>query len=136
MKSVLDVMADKVLIGDDCWEWIGFRNQKGYGIVNRDGKMRKAHRVIYEFFEGEVGQGQELDHLCRNHACVRPDHLESVDHGKNVRRGNAHAGINSRKTHCVRGHEFTEANTILRSDGRECRICKNSWNRANNWKYR
>lgn len=29
-----------------------------------------------------------------------------------------------RKTHCHRGHEFTEANTYLGKHGRECRECR------------
>lgn len=33
-------------------------------------------------------------------------------------------GGNKRKTHCKRGHEFTEANTYLVRLGRECRACK------------
>jgi len=33
---------------------------------------------------------------------------------------NAHMG----QTHCAHGHEFTEANTYVRSDGsRDCRRC-------------
>jgi hypothetical protein len=34
-------------------------------------------------------------------------------------------GQNKTKDACIRGHKFTEANTIIRRDGRQCRTCKN-----------
>ena len=136
MKSFLDVIEDKVLIGDDCWEWTGYKNPHGYGIVNRGGKMRKAHQEMYEMTKGPIPAGLEIDHLCRNTSCIRPSHLEAVTHAVNVHRGNAWAGRNIRKTHCKHGHEFTVENTIIRRDGRECRACKRAWNLANNWRFR
>lgn len=36
------------------------------------------------------------------------------------------------RSHCKRGHLFTEQNTISRSDGRRCRICQEAgWKRGN-----
>ncbi len=31
--------------------------------------------------------GMDVDHLCRNRACVNPKHLELVSHKENLRRG-------------------------------------------------
>lgn len=62
--------------------------------------------------------------MCRNRKCVNVNHLEQVSMAINNERGMSPSGINSRKTHCIRGHKFTEENTIHREYGnRRCKIC-------------
>lgn len=58
-------------------------------------------------FVGSIPDGMVIDHLCRNRACVRPDHLEAVPQEVNVRRG----ASSNPHTHCRKGHEFTPENT-------------------------
>lgn len=104
--------------GGSCWLWRGVVDRDGYG---RYGSGRLAHRVSYETHCGPIAQGMEIDHLCRNRACVRPDHLEAVDRKTNCARTK---GLRFTKTHCKQGHQYTPENTYTRPDGnRDCRAC-------------
>jgi hypothetical protein len=84
-----------------------------------------AHRWAYEFLRAEIPEGLHIDHLCRNRACVNPWHLEPVTNRVNGLRGESVAAQHARKTHCIRGHEFTTENTypIKNGKGRGCREC-------------
>jgi hypothetical protein len=101
--------------------WQRALDGKGYGSVSNimGKKSTKAHCIAYRLLVGEVPEGLELDHLCRNPRCCNPDHLDPVTHAVNMSRG-AHA----MKTHCKHGHEYTPENTYVNPRGsRECRVC-------------
>lgn len=113
-----------------CWEWVGARNDKGYGNFAIDGKTHTAHRLSYAEAFGSIPTGLELDHLCRNRACVNPDHLEPVTHRENILRGASPAAQHAVKTACHLGHEFDAVNTYIRPDGRRvCRECRRGHDR-------
>jgi len=108
----------------ECWEWRGSRSTGGYGRFSLDGSKRvQAHRYAYELLVGPVSDALDLDHLCRNRACVNPAHLEPVTNAENVRRGVGLTAINARRTHCPKGHPYTEENTLVRGGSRHCREC-------------
>lgn len=116
----LERAADKMLVGDGCWTWIGSRDQSGYGQLWVRGRMLGAHRVIYEALRGAVPSDLQLDHLCRNRACVRPSHLEPVTVQENNLRGVGLAAENAQKTTCPQGHPYD----MTYGDGRRgCRTC-------------
>ena len=104
-----------------CWLWTGSVSNTGYGQLGKqaDGKniVRNVHRISYEINVGPIPQGLQLDHLCCNKLCVRPDHLEAVSARENSRRALV-------KPRCTRGHLFTRETTYIRPNGRRmCRIC-------------
>lgn len=103
-----------------CWELSQRKvHHTGYVLVIYQGRQYQAHRLIYGLLGNVIPDGLELDHLCRNRACVRPDHLEPVTHLENVRRGSL-----AQATHCKSGHEFTPENTKRQRAGyRQCREC-------------
>ena len=107
-----------------CWKWKGAINSHGYGTMRLNGKSVGAHQIAYKLQRGEVPVGLELDHICRNRACVNPYHLEAVSPKINKLRGAGIASINHNKTHCKHGHPFSGDNLMLRKNrGRDCRTC-------------
>lgn len=118
---------------DQCWNWTGATNL-GYGtfcISQRPTKVVRAHRYAYELLVGPIPTGLVIDHLCRNHGCVNPSHMEPVTNRENVLRGDTLPARNAAKTHCVHGHLFNDANTkITKGGGRRCRTCDRNWMRA------
>ena len=115
---------------DGCWIWKGSLRNTGYGVLQRNGKNIPTHRFFYENLVGEIPPGLEIDHLCRNRACVNPDHLEPVSPRINKLRGEGVGAKNARKTHCPAGHLFSGKNLKLRWHRkkmvwwRECKECR------------
>lgn len=122
-------------VASGCWEWHGSMNRpNGYGQFWIAGRLRLAHRVAYEALVGDVPDGLDLDHLCRTRTCCNPAHLEAVTRRVNIVRGDrakVSRDAAARITHCLRGHEYTEANTYRkRQGGRQCRTCSTARLRA------
>lgn len=116
--------------GLSCWHWRGARSSGGYGQIWVDGKLRPAHRVMYELKVAQVPEDLVIDHLCRVRHCVNPDHMEVVSQEENIRRGEG--GKNYRdKTHCPQGHPYAGDNLYTAPSGnRLCRKCQRRHQRA------
>jgi len=119
--TMFERFTRKIDSAGPCWIFTGCKS-RGYGRIGYRGRNHAAHRVAYELFVGPIPDGMSIDHLCRNHSCVRPDHLEPVTHQENVRRGEA-GKYNAIKTHCLNGHPFDPDNTYVSRGRRTCRKC-------------
>lgn len=116
---------------DGCWVWTGSMNGHGYGTLYLGGRGPRtigAHKYAFLALRGPYDLTLDLDHLCRNRACVNPDHLEPVTRQVNLNRSPIG---NLAKTHCPHGHEYAGDNLIRDSRGsRFCRTCMNERSRA------
>lgn len=101
-----------------CWIWRMCIQKNGYGYVRVNSKHRMAHVHAWERIHGPVPKKHHVHHMCEVPLCVNPDHLELLTPKQH------YAKHHSNRTHCMRGHEFTEANTYRTKAGRYCRACK------------
>ena len=108
----------------ECWLWTGTVNAKGYGIIIIQGRANIVHKVALTMRGVVIPEGMQVDHLCRVRNCVNPRHLEVVTGWVNRLRGFSPPAINAKRTYCVHGHEFTEANIrIANGTRRKCKTC-------------
>jgi hypothetical protein len=94
----------KVEKTDTCWVWAGTMNDSGYGLFPFEGKNERAHRFAWALLVGEIEDGKQIDHRCRNRACVRPEHLRVVTNKQNQE----HISKRSTNTSGYRGVTFNK----------------------------
>ena len=95
----------KVNKTDTCWIWTGAK-YNGYGVFRSDGASRLAHRMAYKWANGEIPEGEQLDHMCHNRSCVNPSHIRFANHALN-QQNRAAANRNSKSG--IRGVYWVEA---------------------------
>lgn len=137
--------------GTPCIETTGAHTKSGYGQISIGNRKNEySHRWAYKRWIGPIeplpnGRARPLDHGCNNKGCCNPWHTKPVTHRQNVVEcdSTSTAAINAIRTHCQRGHEFTEANTRWISttkgglkNSRICRTCASERERAAYIRYR
>lgn len=111
---------------EDCWEWTASIDRGGYGrFFDSDMPTNRAHKVAWILTGGEMPDGWEMDHACRNRRCVRPEHLSIVPPGSSAQQGGERLAAKLRaRTHCRNGHEMTVENKYVTRLGYwQCRKC-------------
>lgn len=111
-------------IDTPCWEYDGYRNEKGYGRSQRRQLRGYVHRLVWEAIFGPIPEDLCVLHRCDNPPCYRPDHLFLGTRQDNsadmVRKGRKKGkGGQQPREICRRGHRITE-----RNGRRRCYICK------------
>ena len=122
-ECLINRLISNVLFEDKgCWTYTKSLNW-GYGRIKIKGRMMRAHRVSYLLFVGCIPGNLEIDHLCRNKACINPTHLELVTHKINMNRRGYSPPT---KDYCSRGHPRTPENLYFHSSSKwgECILCK------------
>lgn len=133
----------KVRKTDGCWLWTAGTQSRGYGAVGH--APWTAHKTSYLLTGQTIPDGLELDHLCLNKLCVRPDHLEPVTPQVNNQRAHDNGQAppsplslrNAAKIACPAGHFYSDDNTYTNPQGhRQCRTCKRESDRRRNARLR
>ena len=73
---------------DECWNWLGRKNQVGVGIFviekynrtkHRKVETYQAHILMYKHFTGTNPDARYYDRMCENLLCCNPNHIVPRD---------------------------------------------------------
>ena len=71
----LDRFWDQIEVDGDCWVWLGYTTDAGYGRFYTRRVQVYTHRFSWTIHNGPIPDGRHVLHKCDNPPCVKPDHL-------------------------------------------------------------
>lgn len=117
------------------WRILATHVDRGYVRTSlwngRHMAKRRVHQLVATAFLGPTPEGLEVRHKDGNRSNNVPSNLEHGSSSDNSLDAVNHGTHNmARKTHCLRGHEFTPENTsritlATGSTARRCKQCQN-----------
>jgi len=116
------------IMENGCHVWLGFKLKSGHGRFGINGKTYLTHRVARHLYCGfDLDSDILILHKneCNNPSCINLDHTYEGDHSDNAKdtvKNSTH--YQTKKTHCPKGHEYTQRNTRIEiHGGRRCKKC-------------
>ena len=61
-----------------CYDWVGTKNDSGYGYITYKGTFWYIHRLTYKLLKGSIPRGYQVHHKCHRRQCCNPAHLQAV----------------------------------------------------------
>jgi len=100
----------KIKDKDECWEWQGCKDKKGYGQINLNYKTYRTHRLSYMIKHNlsYISGGMCVLHKCDNPVCVNPDHLWLGTNFDNVQDRHAKGRSSASKGESSHFHKLNE----------------------------
>ena len=111
-----DRFVERLRMEGDCLAWTGAKDKDNYGRMTIDRKTWRPHRYAWEQCNGPISEDLHINHLCKNRACVKLEHLEVVTPRENVHY--------SMKPQCIHGHQFDTTAIKGGEIFRACRTCQ------------
>ena len=78
------VIERKTTRRGECMEWDGFMNSKNMPVVCFKGKIKFAHRHVWEKYNPKILKTEFIKHTCGNNKCVHIDHLACIPKKKPI----------------------------------------------------
>ena len=94
----------------DCLVFTGCKDACGYGRINKDGKLVRLHRAVWERENGYIPTGTVIMHMCDVPACINPKHLVLGTQKMNM----VDCALKNRKEHGTQKHnaKLTEEKVV------------------------
>lgn len=106
---------------DQCWEWLGAKNNDGRGMVTFNGSSMSSARAFWLLMYGNIPGGMQVLHRCDNRLCCNPFHLflgSALDNSQDmVNKGRSTKGESHGRAKLTQGEALA-----IRSDPRPRKI--------------